>query len=361
MEKLLLLLMLLAATRGSGEEGIEPRPPKHVMLANELARLISDTRVGEPQRYKNLTIFPLFTSGRATRGYWTLDQALAKGVLRISEKGEGSVPELLAENLSEKPVFLMAGEIVTGGKQNRVVSQDILLSPRSGPTGLGVFCVEQGRWTQQTRFFGVEKEMAHGVLRQQLNAPMVSQSAVWGEVARKAGAVAAAQPNETHYLGRIYEDKDVRREVDDYSQAVAWTEDASGMAVLIGGSVVGVEIFGDSEMFARLRDKLVRSYAVDAIEFSDRARPAPDQVAVEQFLQSARQAQLSPKETIGLGRLCGVEARAIYGSVLIWHQQKGAHGVVHASLFADSKPESRPPIVPRPTPRPFREIPERYV
>jgi hypothetical protein len=199
--------------------------------------------------------------------------------------------------------------------------------------------------------------MAKGVLCQRLNAPMVSQSAVWSEVARKAGAVAAAQPNETRYLGRIYEDKDVRREIDDYSRAIAWTEDANGMAVMIAGRVVGVEMFGDSETFARLRDKLLRSYAVDAIEFSGAAKPAADRSAVERFLQSARLARLSPKKTIGIGRLFGVDAPKMYGSVLVWHQQRGAHGVVHASLFEDSNPESRPPIILRPTPQPFLRDP----
>jgi hypothetical protein len=88
-------------------------------------------------------------------------------------------------------------------------------------------------------------------------------------VGRKADALAAAVPNETHYLGNIYESGEVERDLDDYTKAIIWTEDANGMAVMIGGRVVGVELFGDSETFARLRDKLLRSCAVDAIEYRD--------------------------------------------------------------------------------------------
>ena len=352
MRNVTLLLIGLASLTALADEDIEPRPPKRSLPGNELARAIADTRIGEPQQYRNLAVFPLFTTGRASRGYWTLDQALAKGLLRISEKGEGSVPELLAENLSKEPVFLMAGEIVTGGKQNRVVSQDILLAPRSGPVGLGVFCVEQGRWTQQTRYFGVEKEMAHAALRQNLNAPTVSQSGVWGEVARKADAVAATVPNETHYLGKIYEAGEVKRDLDEYTRAIVWKQDANGMAVMIGGRVAGVEIFGDSETFARLRDKLLRSYAVDAIEFTDSTKPAMVRDTVEGFLRTAQQARLSAKETIGIGRLFGIEGRWMYGSMLVWHEQQGAYGVVHASLFGDGHADARPPIVPMPRPLP---------
>jgi hypothetical protein len=352
MKRIWFLLFPLVIANAFGEGDIEPRPPKRVLPATDLAQLISDTRIGEPQQYKNLAVFPLFTSGRATRRYWTLDQALVKGVLRISEKGEGSVPELLAENRSDEPIFLMAGEIVTGGKQNRVVSQDILLAPRSGPVGLGVFCVEQGRWTQQARYFGVEKEMAHATLRQSLSAPTVSQGMVWGEVSRITEALAAAQPNETRYLGKIYEAGEVKRDLDDYTRAIVWTQDANGMAVMIGGRVVGAELFGDAETFASLRDKLLRSYAVDAIESVDSTKVGAGREAVERFLRNAQQARLSRKDTIGVGRLSGIEGRSVYSSVLTWHEQRGAHGVVHASLFEDLRADIRPPVVPMPRPLP---------
>jgi hypothetical protein len=352
MKHVLIALMVLVTVRGFGEEEMLPRPLQPPAPASGLSRLIAETRVGEGQSYRNLVVYPLFTSNRARRGYWTLDQALAKGLIRISEKGGGSVPELLVENQSDEPIFLLAGEIVTGGKQNRVVSQDILLAPRSGPVGLGVFCVEQGRWTQRTQYFGAEKELAHGKLRQELNAPMVSQSLVWNEVARKASAVAATVPNETHYLGKIYESGDVRRDLDDYTRAIVWTQDANGMAVMIGGRVVGVELFGDSETFARLRDKLLRSYAVDAIEVTNPVKLAADRGAVERFLRNAQRARLTPKETIGIGRLFAVNGEGLYGSVLLWHEQQGARGVVHASLFAAPRVEEHPPIVPMPRPMP---------
>ena len=353
MKETLLLFVGLTILPVFGQEEIMPRPPKRPWTGNELVRLIRDTRIGEPRHAKNLVVYPLFTSGLASGGYWTLDGALARKALRITEKGEGNVPELLVENLADEPIFLMAGEIVTGGKQNRVIAQDILLAPRSGPISLGVYCVEHGRWTVQTKYFGAERDIAHNQLRQQLNDVSNSQSQVWTEVSRKARAVtgqAAASP--TGYLGAAFQDRDVQRKVDGYTKSIALPRDANGMAVLTGGRVAGVEIFGDCETFAKLRDKLLRSYAVDAIESDATDIGGHGRDMVVEFLRRAEDTRLVSKPSLGVGRLLGIEGAGLYGSVLVFHEQRGAHSVVHTSIFPAN------PVIEQPTPRPLpRRLP----
>jgi hypothetical protein len=167
--------------------------------------------------------------------------------------------------------------------------------------------------------------------------------------------VAAGEPNETRYLGKVFEDKDVQRDVDAYIKSIDLPRDANGMAVMIGGRVVGAELFGDSATFRKLSDKLVRSYAVDAIEYRETEKFWNDRALVERFLHRAEDSRLVAKETIGIGRFFKIEGGGLYGSVLVWHEQRGAHGVVHASLF-DETPvvgkiepppnRPRPPIVP---------------
>jgi hypothetical protein len=180
--------------------------------------------------------------------------------------------------------------------------------------------------------------MAHSNLRQQLNAPSpASQSAVWGEVSRKAGALAPDAAGGTAYLGKVYDDKTVKDSVDDYAGKIRLPAEANGMAVLIGGRVVGAELFGDAETFARLRDKLLRSYANDALEFKGAAeKSGDDRGAVERFLRRGTDVRLVLRETIGLGQFYRLEGGSLYGSVLVWQEQRGAHGVVHASLFDDA-------------------------
>ena len=346
MKKTLLLFAILPAALISAQDDIMPRPPRRGG-GTELARLIRDTRIGEPCHSKNLIVFPLFTAGCGHGGPWTLDEALARKALRITEKGEGNVPELLVENTSDSSIFLLAGEIVTGGKQNRVISQDLLLAPHSGPISLGVFCVERGRWTVQSRYFGAEKELAHNKLRQQLNDPANTQGSVWSEVARKSAAIAPAAAGSTTYLGAAFKDSGVSRHMDEYAKPIILPPGANGMVVVIGDRVAGVEIFGCRETFARLRDKLLRSYAVDAMEYAP-GGTTTDAGPVETFLRRAENARLTSKQSVGIGRLLGIEGGGLYGTVLLWHDERAAHGVVHTSLFEGTTPiEPKPPIIPR--------------
>ena len=341
----------LVATIGWAETDIMPRPPKPMPVGSDLARLVQDTRVGDGYAYRQFVVYPLFTTGRGEHGVLTMDEAVSRGLLRVTEKGEGSVPELLVENRADEPIFLLAGEIVKGGKQNRVIAQDVLLAPRSGPISLGVFCVEQGRWVNQTERFEAESSMAHGYLRQKLNAPTTSQSEVWSEVSRKTAAVAPSAAGGSHYLGKVYEDKSVRGDVDQYIKPITLPGDANGMVVVIGGQVAGVEIFGDHETFAKLQAKLLRSYAVDALECKSAEKGATDRHVVEQFLRRAGSARLAQKETVGIGQFFKIDGGGLYGSLLRWHEQSGVHRVVHVSLFEQNAavvptPKPRPPMVP---------------
>ncbi|MCX6908290.1 MAG: hypothetical protein NTY01_09630 [Verrucomicrobia bacterium] len=348
-----MIALLLAAT-GFGQGDIMARPPKKHGSANELVRLTHDTRVGEPYHARNMTVYPLFTSGCAAQACRTLDEALARRLIRISEKGEGNVPELLVENLSDDPVFLLAGEIVTGGRQNRVIAQDILLAPRGGPISLGVFCVEHGRWTTQTKYFDAEKELAHNQLRQQLSAPANSQSAIWSEVARKSSAIAPAEAAPTGYLGAALKDPSVQSHVEAYTKPLALPSDANGMVVVIRGQVVGVEIFGDSGTFRKLREKLLRSYAMDALENAVSESPAVGREMVEEFLRRVERARLASKQSVGIGRFFSIGSGGLYGSVLLWHEQQGAHGVVHTSFFPEIPVSEASPIRPMPHLQPSR-------
>lgn len=349
-------LLLPVVLMGGGvvrASDIMPRPPRAGADVSVLARVLRDTRVGDPLHHRNLVVYPLHTVGAVRGEYWTMDAALRKEWLVMTEQGEGTVPELLVENRSDAPVFLLAGEIVKGGKQNRVISQDVLLPPRSGPIRLGVFCVEEERWAMVTRQFGGDQALAHSNLRQQLAAPQVAQSEIWGEVSRKAAGLTPERAGGSKYVGHIYEAEDVQRAVLPYVERITLPPDANGMVVVLGGRVVGAELFGATELFGQLRDKLLRSYATDAIEVDREPHPLPGRDEIERFLQRAAAARLEARESVGVGQSYRLAVDGLYGSVLTWANQTGARGLVHASVFderpvitpAPVKPR-RPPIVP---------------
>ncbi|MEL7124270.1 MAG: DUF6569 family protein, partial [Bacteroidota bacterium] len=87
----------------------------------------------------------------------SLRQALATNqaaiMERTNERGRirASVNTLTIENFSDQPIFLMSGEVITGGMQDRVIGQDMVIPPRSGLMDIPVYCVEKGRWTGGTK------------------------------------------------------------------------------------------------------------------------------------------------------------------------------------------------------------------
>jgi hypothetical protein len=129
----------------------------------------SHYKVLAPIGHGNLTVFPVVaTTSHDTQEFLTLDEGLRSGDVVVSESGNvaplvrprhgfrppphnpgdgAEVNRLVLVNNSKRPLILLAGEIVTGGKQDRVIGKDRLVPAESDPIDLSVFCVEPGRWT----------------------------------------------------------------------------------------------------------------------------------------------------------------------------------------------------------------------
>src|SRR5437870_11842857 len=127
-------------------------------------------RLLEPVIYENLSVFPVVShQGVDTGGFVTLDEALASGDAQVAERGGdvlrrtrdgrpvtlpypdggASVNQLVLINRSNKPLVLLAGELISGGKQDRVIAKDRIVAPGAEPLPLDVFCVEHGRWRSE--------------------------------------------------------------------------------------------------------------------------------------------------------------------------------------------------------------------
>src|SRR5205814_9812156 len=120
----------------------------------------------------NLTIFPVVSANtHDTSGFITLDEGIRSGDVVVSEAGRvaglirgphphipastsAQVNRLVLVNNSKHPLILLAGEIVTGGKQDRIIAEDRIVPAGADPVDLGVFCVERGRWTGTATKFG---------------------------------------------------------------------------------------------------------------------------------------------------------------------------------------------------------------
>jgi hypothetical protein len=175
-----------------------------------------------PVTQNNLSIFPVVAPvAHDTSRFTTLDEGLRSGQVIVTEAGSpgmlrgptparrgAEVNRLVLINNSDRALLLLAGEIVTGGKQDRVVGKDRIVPPKSDPVDLSVFCVEPGRWVETSDKFGaLSSQMAQPSVRSGAMADQ-NQARVWDEVRKSqaaVGGIVAAAPaaSETTSYARV--------------------------------------------------------------------------------------------------------------------------------------------------------------
>lgn len=118
-----------------------------------VAEALSHIEIGSPVTLGNLKMFPLLSGKENEPDYLTLDEAIAQGIVTITEISEsGSVPELRFVNNGDLSVLLMDGEELIGAKQNRILNLTILAAARA-ELKIPVSCVERGRWSYRSEAF----------------------------------------------------------------------------------------------------------------------------------------------------------------------------------------------------------------
>lgn len=277
----------------------------------------------EPIRHGALTVFPVVAgTSHDTREFITLDEGLRSGEVVISEAGSVSplvrprhndgvwheghrdgaqVNSLVLVNNSKRPLILLAGEIVTGGKQDRIIGKDRLVPAESDPIDLGVFCVEPGRWVGASQDFGGTPAMVQPSVRAKAMADK-DQAKVWSEVrnsqAAMGGALGLSAPARqavegTSSYATVVQNDEVQRKLDavaapvehDYQSLIHQLKDknAVGVVVAVNGQIIWADIFASSDLLAKYWPKLVRSYAAEAVT-SQGKHAELDQKAAQQFL-----------------------------------------------------------------------------
>jgi hypothetical protein len=89
-------------------------------------------------------------------------------------------------------------------------------------------------------------------------------------------------------------------------------------------------VFDHAETLRNLWGKLVRSYALDALEHEGAAPVTMDDP--QQFLSAIENASEETYESVGLGNDVRLTSERIAGSGLLWEDQ-----LVHASVFNKRK------------------------
>ncbi len=278
--------------------------------------LVSDAAV-----YENLSLFPVLSrKGADTSSFITLDEALTSGDAVVTERGgdtlrrtRGANPSLRTQQAGSgaqvnqlvlvhrgtKPLILLAGEVVTGGKQDRVIAKDRIVPPGADPLPLDVFCVERGRWAGASTQFAAAKMMVHPSVREKAVVDR-DQSEVWaavrtggirsaetgianagvvdsvpmGVVGGVLGSVISREAQSESYA-KIYGSEQVSAHVEAFVDEMARRfarataglkqDRVVGIVVAYGGELAWADVFASNPMFDRYWTKLLRSYTVEAL------------------------------------------------------------------------------------------------
>ena len=279
-----------------------------------------DWRLLDPVTYENISVFPVVSPySPDTSLFLTLEEGLANGDVAVREQGSesmvrgrdgrpvyipqsgtgASVNQLVLINRSKRPLLLLAGELVSGGKQDRVIGKDRIVPVGAPPLPLDVFCVEHGRWTGSSQF-AAAKTIVHPSVRERAAVDQ-KQTEVWdavrsGTTLKAAPAAPAARMTmgdiqgaiasngRTEAYEQIYQSHAVGVSIDDFVDEVQRRfanataglkgERVVGVVVAYGGEVAWSDIFASGDLFDHYWRKLLRSYAVEAL-----TRPSYRQVA----------------------------------------------------------------------------------
>lgn len=280
---------------------------------------VDDCEVQGPRKSGSLILFPLSGSSESLPRCRSLDSALMQDELRMREvREEGDVNRLVVENRGDRPVFLMAGEILKGARQDRVLKHDLWLPADSGEITVAVYCVEHGRWGYKgdKRKFDSSGTISNARVRQAAMSE-AGQSAVWDSVAETQKANGVASPSGALLV--VYEDGRLSRRLDSMvSELRDLPEDypkMNGVAVQIDERIVAVDVFPDRRLLVSLWPKLVRSYALEALSRDSRQSPL-SRSQVRSFLNDAASAQWSLGDTPGRGDLYSMHEGGLDGQAL---------------------------------------------
>ncbi len=315
----LLCAAVLMASASAGDSGSPGFPNDYKILA--------------PISHGDLTIFPVVSAkAHDTSDFITLDEGIRSGDVVVTEVGNihsslqrrqphtqrpggAEVNRLVLVNNSKHPLLLLAGEVVTGGKQDRVVGKDRIVPAESDPVDLSVFCVEHGRWTETSAKFDTHASvMLQPSVRKKAMFDQ-DQQKVWDAVGSSRSemvtVVAAGPPmpsvppasgtgsgmgsgigeghgagaggtmyslnqlNSTTSYAKARENNAVKQQVDAITEPMQKSyesvikqlrnQNAIGVVVAVKGHIVWADMFASGALLTKYWPKLLDSYATEAL------------------------------------------------------------------------------------------------
>jgi hypothetical protein len=230
--------------------------------------------------YKNLKIIPIRPKGgfgTQTRLLYdysdivSLGQAIQHGYVTVSERGTASTENvhwLRINNKSNKKIFIGSGEMIMGGRQDRMVSRDTVMAPNGRDQYVPVMCVEEERWSDKEKKFEYNN-YANPMLRKVLDQSK-NQVVIWKEVSDQLMNSGIKSPS-LAYGGRRL-DKKFGLQEDDYfkyffNKFKNTDSTIVGFVCMSGDKVIGSDVFAGTNLFYGELGPMLYGYIEQAIAY----------------------------------------------------------------------------------------------
>lgn len=295
------------------------------LALQSIAQTLDSLEIGQPSAFFNLAMLPLLDHNTdEPPAYLLLEDALARELVTITEISEtGRVPEIVVSNSADQPVLILDGEELVGAKQNRVVNLTILV-PAKTTLRIPVSCVEAGRWAFRMPIFQTSPYLQYASARavkawhvtrelRTTGRRISDQLAVWEDIEAKSLRMGVRSP--TSAMSDIYDRH--RPRLEEYTRAITFLPGQRGALFAVDGRLCGLELFDHPETLRKLLPRLVRSYALDALDtLEPRAKP-PRAESARTFLRLLTSAQIHEQPALGLGTDVRLECRTLIAGALL--------------------------------------------
>lgn len=243
-------------------------------------------------RYADLQLYPIFASAlfldqhQYLGPYLSLKEALGQHKIVITELtkensqshgmptdqlDQAEVNKLFVENISADTIIILGGEVVRGGKQDRMIAEDFMVLPHSGKIDIGVYCVEHSRWTPSDDELAFEStlDVAPNKVRKAAQGPE-PQNKVWEEV--EALNKDFDVESSTGALAYVVGDTKMLESIEPCKeglQDIQWPENVVGVMAIRGSELLSIEVFAQPQLFTKYYPSLLNSYCSGIYEPSN--------------------------------------------------------------------------------------------
>jgi len=302
----------------------------------------ASTSLGDLQRVHGLGVIPILAEEIPELPVLEpLERALERGSARITETSPaGEVPFLRLENTGDRPIIVLDGEELVGGKQNRIINTTLVI-PANSSVKIPVSCVQAGRWRHERADF----QSAGSVFRARSRAAqMVSvtanvresgsfrsdQSAVWDEVSETLGELGVQSSTSDFREGR----ERVAHRLEEFVGAIRPAKNQIGSIFTSAQGFLGLEILGTPVLFSQVCDKVTRSFAFEVLGASDLNGASIE--AAREWWKTILKSGFTRHASPAAGEDIRAETKDLIGSGLIWNDI-----LVHFSCFPNARVENR--------------------